>query len=64
VDLPVDERWRRVEQRNKARGETFSLTVDRAMFDFMEGRWEPPAKAEWQANGGLKLSSGLAKPDQ
>jgi predicted kinase len=55
VDVPVDERWRRVEQRNARQGETYSLTVDRGMFDFMEGLWEPPGEAEWQAGGGLRI---------
>jgi hypothetical protein len=26
------------------------------MFDFMEGRWEPPAEAEWQAHGGRRIT--------
>jgi predicted kinase len=55
LDVPADERWRRVEQRNAEQGETFSLKVDRAMFDFMEGMWEPPSPSEWQAQGGLRL---------
>lgn len=57
VDVPAAERWRRVEQRNTDRGETYSLTVDREMFDFMEGLWEPPSEAEWRANGGLRIGT-------
>lgn len=57
VDVPANERWRRVEQRNAQQGETFSLTVDRAMFDFMEGLWEPPSEDEWQAGGGLRIGA-------
>ena len=57
VDVPADERWRRVEQRNAQQGETYSLTVDRGMFDFMEGLWEPPSEAEWRAAGGLRIGA-------
>jgi predicted kinase len=52
VDALRETRWRRVEQRNQAKGETFAMTVDRSMFDFMETMWEPPQPNEWQANGG------------
>ena len=55
VDVPADERWRRVKQRNAQQGETFAMTVDRGMFDFMEGLWEPPSEAEWQAGGGRRI---------
>ncbi len=57
VDVPAEERWRRVEARNASRGETFAMTVDRGMFDFMEGLWEPPGEAEWSAGGGLRIGS-------
>jgi len=43
ADAPAEERWRRVEARNRDRGETFRLEVTREMFDFMEGMWEPPS---------------------
>ncbi len=57
VDVPANERWRRVEQRNAQQGETYSLTVDRGMFDFMEGLWEPPSEAEWRAAGCLRIGA-------
>lgn len=57
VDVPAEERWRRVEQRNAQQGETYSLTVDRGMFDFMEGLWEPPNETEWLAGGGLRIGA-------
>ena len=60
VDVPADERWRRVERRNAERGETYAMTVDRSMFDFMEGLWEPPSEAEWSATGGRKIASPSA----
>ncbi len=46
INVPTEERWRRVEQRNAEKGETFAMAVDRAMFDFMEGQWQPPSDAE------------------
>ena len=57
VDVPANERWRRVEQRNAQQGETYSLKVDRGMFDFMEGLWEPPSEAEWRTSGGLRIGT-------
>ena len=56
VDALRETRWQRVEQRNRAKGETFAMTVDRSMFDFMETMWEPPRPAEWQANGGQLIT--------
>ena len=54
VDVPVEERWRRVERRNAERGETFRLEVTRPMFDFVEGMWEPPAAEEMAALNGRR----------
>lgn len=55
VDVPADERWYRVNRRNKEQGETYAMQVDRGMFDFMEGMWEPPSEAEWSADGGKRI---------
>ena len=55
IDVPADERWFRVNRRNKERGETYAMQVDREMFDFMESMWEPPLEAEWPANGGVRI---------
>jgi predicted kinase len=49
ADAPPEERWRRVQQRNAERGETYALEVTREMFDFMEGLWEPPGTGEGKA---------------
>lgn len=49
LDVPADVRWRRVDERNKQKGETFSFEVTRAMFDFIEGIWEPPTSHELEA---------------
>jgi predicted kinase len=52
VDVPTEERWRRVQQRNAEKGETFAMNVDRDMFDFMEGQWQPPSEDEISAMNG------------
>jgi predicted kinase len=52
VDIPTDERWRRVQQRNSEKGDTFAMNVDRGMFDFMEGQWQPPSDDEINAMDG------------
>ncbi len=57
LDVPAEERWQRVSRRNAERGETFAMEVDRGMFDFMEGMWQPPLADEWQANGGCRIGS-------
>jgi predicted kinase len=53
LDVPADERWRRVSARNAARGDTFALTVTRPMFDVIESIWEPPSSAEMRAHRGV-----------
>ena len=55
--VPADERWNRVSRRNTEQGETYAMQVDRQMFDFMEGMWEPPDEAEWSAGGGRRVES-------
>lgn len=52
LDVAADERWRRVCRRNAEQGETYSLTVTRPMFDFIERLWEPPTTAELRAFNG------------
>ena len=56
LDVPADERWQRVVSRNQTRGETFSLTVTRPMFDFIESIWEPPTPAEMIAYQGVRAA--------
>jgi len=60
IDVPAEERWRRVEARNAQQGETYQLGFDvtREMFDFVEGLWEPPTDAEMLAYDGVR-SSGI-----
>jgi predicted kinase len=56
VDVPAQERWRRVEERNRAKGGSLPFNVTRAMFDFVESLWEPPTDAELAASNGLRIS--------
>jgi predicted kinase len=55
LDVPADVRWSRVQQRNAQKGETFSLEVDRSMFDFVEGMWEPPSEDELATLNGRRV---------
>jgi predicted kinase len=55
LDVPADIRWARVEQRNAQKGATYSLEVNRGMFDFVEGMWEAPDEAELAALNGKRV---------
>jgi predicted kinase len=55
LDIPAEERWQRVLQRNHKKGDTFSMEVDRVMFDFMEGQWHAPTEAEMRAMNGATV---------
>lgn len=57
VDVPTEERWRRVDARNHDGGEggQLSFAVTREMFDFVEGMWEPPGEAEMDALNGVRV---------
>lgn len=46
LDVPADVRWSRVQQRNANKGETFAMSVDRQMFDYIESIFEPPEAIE------------------
>lgn len=46
LDLPTDERWKRVRDRNRGESATHSFEVTREMFDMMEQRWEAPDAVE------------------
>jgi len=56
LDVPAEERWRRVSGRNDARGETYRVTVTRPMFDFIESIWQPPSPAEIAALDGVRVA--------
>jgi predicted kinase len=57
VDVPAEERWRRVQSRNATKAETYQLPFDvtREMFDFVEGIWEPPAADEMAMCDGVRV---------
>lgn len=46
LDVPADLRWSRVQRRNAEKGETFAMSVDRQMFDYIESIFEPPQSGE------------------
>jgi predicted kinase len=52
IDIPAEQRWQRVVGRNREKGETWRMDVDRDMFDFMEGQWQQPDAAELAALNG------------
>lgn len=49
LDVPIDLRWDRVQRRNAEKGETFTMSVDKQMFDYIESIFEPPQEAEGAA---------------
>ena len=55
LDPDPEERWRRVNARNEARGETFRVTVTRPMFDFIESLWQRPTPEEMAALNGIEV---------
>ena len=59
IDVPAEERWRRVESRNAAKGDTYQLTFDvtREMFDYVETMWEPPTADEMRRLSGVVVHS-------
>ena len=58
LDIDAEERWRRVEARNRERGPTWRLDVSREMFDFVETMWEPPSDAELAQLDGVRVGAG------
>ncbi|MBL4800980.1 MAG: AAA family ATPase [Emcibacter sp.] len=48
LEVDRDVRWQRVLGRNKDQGDTYSMDVDRGMFDFCEGLLENPTDDELQ----------------
>jgi predicted kinase len=55
VDVPAEERWRRVSRRNQERGDTYRVAVTRPMFDFIETLWQPPDSGEMAAFDGVRV---------
>jgi len=58
LDVPVEERWRRVQSRNAGKGDTYQLPFDvtREMFDFVEALWERPTEEEMDVCNGIRVS--------
>jgi predicted kinase len=46
LDIPAEERWRRVSARNAMAQEAKAFVVTRQMFDFIETRYDPPSPQE------------------
>ena len=57
IDVPSDERWRRVTMRNEQQGETYRLTVTRPMFDYIDSVWQPPTPDEMTALNGVRVAA-------
>lgn len=55
LDVPADVRWQRVEGRNAEKGASYSLEVNREMFDFVETMWEPPDSKELASLNGIRV---------
>jgi len=47
LDTPAEERWRRVEARNRAGSAQLDFAITREMFDYVETMWEPPSAEEY-----------------
>lgn len=56
VDVPAEERWRRVCGRNEEKGQTYRITVTRPMFDLIETIWQPPSPDEMAALKGVRVA--------
>lgn len=46
INLDRETRWGRVQNRNKKKGDTYTMEVDRKMFDFCENLFESPSAEE------------------
>ena len=59
LDIPADERWRRVEARDAspADGHRLPFSITREMFDFVETMWQPPTDTEMAAYDGVQITA-------
>jgi predicted kinase len=57
VDVPAEERWRRVQARDAQVGDTRQLIFDvtREMFDFTEAMFQPPGEEELRGLDGVRI---------
>lgn len=49
LDVPEDERWKRVQRRNAEKGSTYSMQVSREMYDYIKAIFEPVDDSEKQS---------------
>ncbi len=59
LDVPAQERWRRVQTRNAGAGATrhLAFAITREMFDFVEASWQAPGAAEMAALNGIRIAT-------
>jgi predicted kinase len=55
IDVDPTVRWKRIENRNARKGETFRLTVTRDMFNAVEKIWQPPNAVEMSKLNGVHV---------
>ena len=53
LDIPAEERWRRVQQRNADGSGQLAFAITREMFDFVETMWHPPTADEVKSMSGI-----------
>jgi predicted kinase len=56
LDIPAEERWRRVSARNAMAKDGKALIVTRQMFDFIETRYEPPSQQDLILLNGRRIA--------
>jgi predicted kinase len=57
LNVPADERWRRVQTRNQSGDAALAFSISREMFDFVETMWQPPTDAEMAACDGVRVAA-------
>ena len=59
LNIPADERWRRVEARDAspADGHRLPFSITREMFDFVGTMWQPPTDTEMAAYDGVQITA-------
>ena len=59
LNIPADERWRRVVARDAspADGHRLPFSITREMFDFVETMWQPPTKEEMRNLDAIEIGS-------
>jgi predicted kinase len=57
LDIPAEERWRRVQQRDVDAAGQLAFAITREMFDFVETMWQPPDEAEMARYNGVRVTS-------